>query len=139
MPFLVTAIDLLWGWWLGTYAKPWLFALSAASEAETAKLFSTVLEPRLWIGYASVVVIQLLWVGVIAKQAWPQQRLSRIWWLGCGLIVSSLLALQHGLQLSPGAFRLLLAVQAGDLLLLYWLATRLMTPLPQRRVIPGWW
>jgi hypothetical protein len=32
---------------------------------------------------------------------------------------------------------LLLVVPIGDLLLLYWLPTRLLTPLPRRRVIPG--
>ena len=40
-------------------------------------------------------------------------------------------------QAEPGL--LILAVQFTDLILLYWLATRLLTPLPQRKVIPGWW
>jgi hypothetical protein len=62
-----------------------------------------------------------------------------LWWLGCGIILVSSLGLQQSLALPSAAARLLLVVPIGDLILLYWLPTRLLTPLPQRRVIPGWW
>jgi hypothetical protein len=80
-----------------------------------------------------------VWVNLITPRPLSNQTLRLGWWLGCGLIIASSVALRIGLTLTEGPSLLLLGVQSGDLLLLYWLATRLMTPRPQRRVIPGGW
>ena len=59
--------------------------------------------------------------------------------MGCVILIVSSVLLRQDLELSTKPDLLLLGVQIGDFILLYWLATRLLTPLPQRRVIPGWW
>ena len=138
-PILVTAMDVAWGWLLTTFGRPWLFQMFARPEQQASVFYDNVLEPRLWIGYAIVLASQLTWVNLIAPRPFSHQRLRLFWWLGCGVIITSSVALREGLTLTEGPSLLLLGVQIGDLLLLYWLATRLMTPLPQRRVIPGWW
>ena len=138
-PILLTAIDVAWGWLLTTYGRPWLFQLLARPDQEASAFYNNVLEPRLWIGYATVLACQLVWVNLIAPRPLSNQTLRLGWWLGCGLIITSSVALRIGLTLTEGPSLLLLGVQSGDLLLLYWLATRLMTPQPQRRVIPGGW
>jgi len=109
------------------------------SEVTASVFYDSVLEPRLWIGYAIVLAVQLNWVNVIAPRVQTPRQLRRLWWAGCAVISVSSLLLRQGLTLASGPSLLLLGVQIGDLLLLYWLATRLLTPLPQRRVIPGWW
>lgn len=139
MPVLVTAVDVVWAWWLATYAKPWLFGVSGLSELEAARSFETVLEPRLWIGYVIVLAAQQIWVNLIVPRGLPLRQLRRLWWLGLAISIISSIVLRQGLMLSSEASLLLLIVPVGDLLLLYWLATRLLTPLPQRSVIPGWW
>ena len=138
-PILLTAIDVAWGWLLTTYGRPWLFELLARPDVEASALYDNVLEPRLWINYATVLACQLAWVNLIAPRPLANRTLRLCWWLGCAVIITGSLALGEGLTLTEGPSLLLLGVQSGDLLLLYWLATRLMTPLPQRRVIPGWW
>jgi hypothetical protein len=132
-------MDVFWGWALSTYAKPWLIQLLDRSDSEASQLFESVIEPRLWIGYVVVLAAQLAWVNLIAPRPSHQSRLRRLWWLGSGIIVLSELALWQGLELTGGPALLVLGVQLGDLILLYWLVTRLLTPLPQRQVIPGWW
>ena len=138
-PILLTAIDVAWGWLLTTYGRPWLFELLARPDVEASALYDNVLEPRLWINYATVLACQLVWVNLIAPRPLANRTLRLCWWLGCAVIITGSLALGEGLTLTEGPSLLQLGVQSGDLLLLYWLATRLMTPLPQRRVIPGWW
>ena len=139
IPFMVMGIDVLWGWALVTHGRPLLLQVLARPELQAARYYDHVLEPRFWISYATVLTTQLAWVTLIAPRPLPQQRLRQVWWLGCGIILVSSIALQQGLGLPSGAARLLLLVPIGDLILLYWLPTRLLTPLPQRRVIPGWW
>jgi hypothetical protein len=139
MPILVTAIDVAWAWWLATHAKPWLITASGLSELEAIQHFETILEPRLWIGYSIVLAAQQIWVNLILRRSLPQQRLRQLWWLGFGISSVGYVVLRQGLVLTSAASQLLLIVPIGDLILLYWLATRLLTPLPQRRVIPGWW
>lgn len=136
---LVTVIDVVWAWWLSTFAKPMLFSASGLSELEASRAFDTVLEPRLWIGYGVVLAAQLIWVNLIVPRGFSLQRLRLLWWLGFGISALTALVIRQGLVLSPAASLLLLIVPIGDLILLYWLATRLLTPHPQRRVIPGWW
>jgi len=138
-PILVTAVDVAWGWLLTTHGRPWLFQMLGRSELTASVFYDSVLEPRLWIGYAIVLAVQLNWVNVIAPRVQTPRQLRRLWWAGCAVISVSSLLLRQGLTLASGPSLLLLGVQIGDLLLLYWLATRLLTPLPQRRVIPGWW
>ena len=138
IPFLVMAIDVVWAWTLATDGRPLLLQLLARPELEAARFYDNVLEPRFWISYAIVLTCQLSWVTLIAPRPLPQRRLRQLWWLGCGIILVSSIALQQSLALPNAAARLLLLlVPIGDLLLLYWLPTRLLTPLPQRRVIPG--
>lgn len=139
MPTLVTAIDVVWAWWLGTFAKPILFRASGLAELQASRHFDTLLEPRLWIGYVVVLASQLVWVNLIVPRGLSLQRLSQLWWLGFGISVLSAVLIRHGVQLSPAASLVLLIVPVGDLLLLYWLATLLLTPEPQRSVIPRWW
>ena len=139
LPFLVMAIDLLWGWVLVTHGRPLLLQWLARPELQAARYVDNVLEPRFWISYAVVLTTQLTWVTLIAPRPLPQRRLRQVWWLGCAIVLVSSIGLQQGLGLPAGAARLLLLVPIGDLILLYWLPTRLLTPLPQRRVIPGWW
>ena len=141
IPVLVTVIDAVWAWSLARHGRPLLFALLARPLPEATRFYATVLEPRFWISYAIVFIGQLVWVTLIVPRPLPQQRLRQLWWLGCGIILISLIGLQQSLALSSAAARLLLllVVPIGDLLLLYWLPTRLLTPLPQRRAIPGWW
>ncbi|MFM1811476.1 MAG: hypothetical protein RLZZ336_414 [Cyanobacteriota bacterium] len=136
---LVTGIDLYWGWYLSTYAQSWMFQLLGASGLEVKAYYHSVLEPRLWIQYAVVLTAQLTWVILIAPSPLSHQKLRMLWWLGVAVVIAGGLILRLGLTLSAGASLLLLGVQIGDLLLLYWLATRLLTPKPQRKVIPGWW
>jgi hypothetical protein len=139
MPFLVAAIDVTWAWFLATHVRP-LFLQKLNLPGEQAATFvDTVMEPRVWLGYAIVLGTQLTWVTLIAPRAWGERRLRLTWWLGCMLVITSSVVLRQGLALPPGPELVLLGVQIGDLLLLYWLSTRLLTPLPQRRVIPGWW
>jgi hypothetical protein len=138
MPILVTALDVAWGWSLATYAKPWFFEM-LASERNVSMFYGKVIEPKLLVGYLIVLALQLIWVNLIANRPYAQARLRLCWWLGCALIIVSSIVLRQGLTLPAGPAFLLLGVQVGDLLLLYWLATRLLTPLPQRSVIPGWW
>ena len=139
IPVLVTAIDAVWAWFLASHGRPLLLELLARPLQEATRFYATVLEPRVWISYVIVFIAQLAWVTLIVPRPLPQQRLRQLWWLGCGIILISSIGLQQSLALSSGAARLLLLVPIGDLLLLYWLPTRLLTPLPQRRAIPGWW
>jgi hypothetical protein len=138
-PILVTAMDVVWGWSLTTYARPWFFDMLGRPELEASTFYDNVMEPRLWIGYAIVLATQLIWVNVIAPRPLTHRQLRLSWWLGCAIVAASSVIIRQGLTLSPGPSLLLLGVQIGDLLLLYWLATKLLTPLPQRNVIPGWW
>jgi len=138
-PILVTTIDVVWGWSLTTFARPWLFQLLGVPELQASAYYDNALEPRLWIEYAVVLAAQLTWVNLIAPRPLSDQQLRLFWWLGCAVVIASAVILWHGLTLSAGPSLLLLGVQIGDLLLLYWLATRLMTPKSQRHVIPGWW
>ena len=138
-PILVTAMDVIWGWSLTTFARPWLFQMLGLGELEAISYYDNVMEPRLWLEYAIVLIAQLSWVNLIAPRPLSTHQLRLCWWLGCGMVIASALVLRQGLVLPSGPSLLLLGVQIGDLLLLYWLATRLMTPQPQRRVIPGWW
>jgi len=139
IPFLVMAIDVLWAWSLATDGRPLLLQLLARPELEASRFYDNVLEPRFWISYAIVLTTQLAWVTLIAPRPLRLQRLRSLWWLGCVIILISSIGLQQGLALPAASARLLLLVPIGDLILLYWLPTRLLTPLPQRRVIPGWW
>ena len=82
---------------------------------------------------------QLAWVNVIMPRPLSRKQLSLFWWLGCMTVIIASIVLRQGLGLSHDPALLLLGVQIGDVVLLYWLATRLMTPMPQRKVIPGWW
>ena len=139
-PFLVMAIDVLWGWVLATDGRPLLLQLLARPELEASRFYDDVLEPRFWIIYAIVLTTQLTWVTLIAPRPLPQRRLRPLWWLGCGIILVASTGLHQSLALPTTAARLVLfLVTIGDVILLYWLPTRLLTPLPQRRVIPGWW
>lgn len=139
VPILVTACDAGWGWVLSTFVRPWLLPQLSRNPLEAAQLFDQAIEPRLWISYAVVLAAQLTWVNLIVPGDRSRQELRLIWWLGCLLITSISLLVHQNLviQVEPGL--LILAVQLADLILLYWLTTRLLTPLPQRRVIPGWW
>lgn len=139
IPILVTALDVCWGWSLTTFARPWLFQLLGDAELEATAFYENVLEPRLWVEYAVVLAAQLVWVNLIAPRPLSHQQLRLCWWSGCAVVLASAVILRQGLALAAGPSLLLLGVQLGDLLLLYWLATRLMTPKPQRNVIPGWW
>ena len=136
---LLVAIDWFWGWSLTTFAKPWLFQLLGFSALEAKAYYENMLEPRLWIQYAVVLAAQLVWVILLAPSPLSHQQLKLFWWLGCSVVIASGVILQLGLTLSAGASLVLFGVLMGDLLLLYWLATRLMTPKPQRNAIPGWW
>ena len=138
-PILVTAMDVIWGWSLTTFARPWLFQMLGLGELEAISYYDNVMEPRLWLQYAIVLGVQLSWVNLIAPRRLSTHQLRLCWWLGCAIVIASAVVLRQGLVLSSGPSLLLLGVQIGDLLLLYWLATRLMTPQPQRHVIPGWW
>lgn len=139
VPILVTACDAGWGWVLSTFVRPWLLPQLSRNPLKAAQLFDQAIEPRLWISYAVVLAAQLTWVNLIVPGDRSRQELRLIWWLGCLLITSISLLVHQNLviQVEPGL--LILAVQLADLILLYWLTTRLLTPLPQRRVIPGWW
>lgn len=140
IPFLVMAIDVVWAWSLATFGRPLLLQLLARPALEASRFYDDAMEPRFWISYAIVLTTQLTWVTLIAPRPLPQRQLRPLWWLGCGIILISSIALQQGLALpDPAARLLLLVVPIGDLILLYWLPTRLLTPLPHRRVIPGWW
>lgn len=139
IPSLVIVMDVLWGWTLSTYVKPWFFELFGGPLSEASHYFDSIIEPRQWIGYVIVLSAQLTWVNVIAPRPLSQKQLRQFWWLGCVIVIVSSVALRQGLRLTNGTALLLLGVQMGDFLLLYWLATRLMTPMPQRNVIPGWW
>lgn len=138
-PILLTAIDVTWGWLLATHGRPWLFQMLGRPELEASAFYDNVLEPRLWISHAILLASQLSWVNLVAPRPLSLQQLRLCWWLGCGVIITSSVALRDGLTLADGPSLLLLGAQTGDLLLLYWLPTRLMTPQPQRRAIPGWW
>lgn len=138
-PILVTSVDVIWGWSLATHVRPWFFEMLKQPEQEASTFYDNVMEPRLWIGYAIVLATQLIWVYVIAPRPLTNWQLRLYWWLGFAILVSSSVMLRQGLPLHGGPSLLLLGVQIGDILLLYWLATRLLTPLPQRSVIPGWW
>jgi hypothetical protein len=139
VPMLVTACDASWGWLLSTFVKPWLLPQLSRNPLEATQLLDQTIEPRLWISYAVVLAAQLAWVNLIIPGSRSTRQLRLIWWLGCLLItcVSILVHQDLVVQAEPGL--LILAVQFTDLILLYWLATRLLTPLPQRKVIPGWW
>mgnify|MGYP006276435375 FL=1 len=140
LPFLVMAIDVAWGWALVADGRPLVLQLLARPVLEAARYYDEVLEPRFWISYVIVLTTQLTWVTLIAPRPLPQRRLRQGWWLGCAIILAGSIGLQQSLALPSSAARLLLlVVPIGDLILLYWLPTRLLTPLPQRRVIPGWW
>ena len=140
IPFLVMAIDLLWGWALTSDGQPLLLQLLARLGPDVSRFYNNVLEPRFWISYAIVLSTQLTWVHLIVPRHLPQRRLRQLWWLGCGILLVASIALQQSVSLPGVSERLLmLIVPVGDLILLYWLPTRLLTPLPQRRVIPGWW
>jgi hypothetical protein len=139
IPALVTVMDALWGWTLSTYAKPWFFELLKLPHQEASQYFDNTIEPRQWIGYAIVLAAQLAWVNVIMPRPLSRKQLSLFWWLGCMTVIVASIVLRQGLGLSHDPALLLLGVQIGDVVLLYWLATRLMTPMPQRKVIPGWW
>lgn len=137
-PVLVTGIDVAWAWTLTSLAKPWFLQMLGRPELEAITYYDNVMEPRLWIGYAIVLATQLAWVYGIAARSLTKAQLRLCWWLGCGLIFSSSLLLRQGLTLPAGPSLLLLGVHCGDLLLLYWLSTGLMTPQSSRGVIPGW-
>jgi hypothetical protein len=140
IPFLVMAIDVVWAWSLATFGRPLLLQLLARPALEASRFYDDAMEPRFWISYAIVLTTQLTWVTLIAPRPLPQRRLRPLWWLGCGIILISSIALQQGLALPDPAARLVLfLVTIGDVILLYWFPTRLLTPLPQRRAIPGWW
>lgn len=132
-------MDVIWGWSLTTFARPWLFQLLDVGELEATKYYDKVLEPRLWMSYCIVLAAQLSWVNLIAPRPLSTKKLRQYWWSGCGIVIASGVILRQGLMLATGPSLLLLGVQVGDLMLLYWLATGLMTSLPQRKVIPGWW
>jgi hypothetical protein len=139
VPILVTACDAGWGWLLSTFVRPWLLPQLSRNPLEAIQLFDQAIEPRLWISYAVVLAAQLMWVNLIVPSVRSQRALRLIWWLGCLIIVSVSLLVHQDLVIQEAPELLILAVQLGDLMLLYWLTTRLLTPLPQRRVIPGWW
>ena len=139
VPILVTACDAGWGWLLSTFVRPWLLLQLSRNPLEANQLFDQAIEPRLWISYAVVLAAQLAWVNLIIPSCRSTRQLRMMWWLGCLLIISVSLLVHQDLVIQEAPEQLILTVQLCDLILLYWLATRLLTPLPQRRVIPGWW
>jgi hypothetical protein len=139
VPILVTASDAGWGWLLSTFVRPWLLPQLSRNPLEAIQLFDQAIEPMLWISYGVVLATQLAWVNLIIPGIRSQRELRLIWWLGCLLIISVSLLVHQDLVIQETPELLILAVQLADLMLLYWLTTRLLTPLPQRRVIPGWW
>lgn len=138
-PILVTACDAGWGWLLSTVVRPWLLPQLSRNPLEATQLFDQAIEPRLWISYAVVLAAQLTWVNLIVPGDRSRQELRLIWWLGCLIITSVSLLVHQNLVIQEAPELLIVSVQVADLILLYWLPTRLLTPLPQRRVIPGWW
>jgi hypothetical protein len=139
VPILVTACDAGWGWVLSTFVRPWLLPKLSRNPLEAIQLFDQAIEPRLWISYGVVLAAQLAWVNLIIPGSRSMRQLRLIWWLGCLLITSVSLLVLQDLVVQAEPELLILGVQLADLILLYWLATWLMTPLPQRGVIPGWW
>jgi len=139
VPILVTACDAGWGWLLSTFVRPRLLPQLSRNPLEGTQLFDQAIEPRLWISYAVVLAAQLTWVNLIVPGVRSQRELRLIWWLGCLIIISVSLLVHQDLVIQEAPELLILSVQLADFMLLYWLATRLLTPLPQRRVIPGWW
>lgn len=139
LPIVVAVVDVFWGWLLSTHIKPWLVELLNRNPLEAAQLIDNTIEPRLWISYVVVLAAQLSWVNLIVRRPRSTQSLQRLWWLGCLAITISSVLVHHDLVITPEPEGLIFAVQLADLILLYWLTTRLLTPLPQRQVIPGWW
>jgi hypothetical protein len=74
VPFMVMAINALWGWALATDGRPLLLQLLARPGLEASRFYDDVLEPRFWIIYAFVLTIQLTWVTLIAPRPLPQRR-----------------------------------------------------------------
>lgn len=139
VPILVTASDAGWGWLLSTFVRPWLLPMLSRNPLEATQLFDQAIEPRLWISYAVVLAAQLTWLNLIVPSDRSLRELRQIWWLGCLIICAVSLLVHQGMAIQSDPELLILAVQLADLILLYWLSTRLLTPAPVRRVIPGWW
>ena len=138
-PIIVMVVDFFWGWMISVFVRPWMIGLLRRSPLEASQLIDETIEPRLWISYAVVLVAQLCWVNLIIPRYQSPRLLRKIWWIGCLIITLCSLLVHQGLMLTAEPQLLIFAVQLADLVLLYWLTTRLLSPLPQRKVIPGWW
>ena len=139
LPIVVPVVDVFWGWLLSSHIKPWLIELLNRNPLEASQFIDNTIEPRLWISYVVVLAAQLSWVNLIVRRPRSTQSLQRLWWLGCLLITISSVLVHHDLVITAEPELLILVVQLTDLILLYWLTTRLLTPEPLRQVIPGWW
>ncbi|NDC35292.1 MAG: hypothetical protein EBZ51_07900 [Synechococcaceae bacterium WB9_2_112] len=57
---------------------------------------------------------QLVWVNLIAPRHLSNKKLRLCWWLGCGVINTSSIALHEGLTLAEDLSLPLLGMQTGD-------------------------
>ena len=132
---------MLWAWMSGVVGTPLLIALLAVPFPRATAYINAELEPVLTFNYLATVLIQLIWIGWIARQSSPRQAQQRWWSLLLAVLLGSVvmqsqIARLGGVDVPAATHGVLAAMELITLVVTFWLPSALLTPLPQRQQVP---
>lgn len=145
---LVMGIDFFWG--MLVTGPVWdLFALWLETSQEKAhRMISESVEPMLWWSYGLVYLGQVWWfVKTARKEPVTEERLRRAnqqWWstlvllFVTGMIQRVYVVTRIDPDMPIRAILVLIMILLVDLLVVYWLPARLMTPKAYLSAVPNW-
>ncbi len=125
----------------GVLGTPLLVTLLAVPLPKATAYIDSELQPVLLVSYWLSLAAQVSWLGWISKRSSLAKARQR-WWLLMSLVLLGSIAMQSqiarlGTNDVPASTHLLLAaMDVTTLLATFWLPCVLLTPLPQRQVIP---
>ena len=140
-PALILGVDILWSWMSGVVGTPLLVALLALPLPRATAYIDAELEPVLMFNYLATLLIQLSWIGWIARHSSLRQAQQR-WWLLVVAVLLSSVAMQSQIarlgrvEVPAATHVVLVAIELITLLVTFWLPSALLTPLPQRQQVP---
>ena len=140
-PAVVLGLDMLWAWMSGVVGTPLLITLLAVPLPRATAYINAELEPVLTFNYLATLLIQLTWIGWIARHSSRRQAQQRWWLLVLAVLLGSVVMQSQIARLGmvdvPAATHgVLVAIELITLVVTFWLPSALLTPLPQRQQVP---
>lgn len=145
---LVMGIDFLWGMLVTGPVWDLFASWLETTEEKAQRMISDSVEPMLWWSYGLIYLGQVWWFVKTARQGpVTQERLRRAnqqWWstlvllFMMGMIQRVYVVYQVDPDMPIRAIVVLIMIHLVDLLVVYWLPARLMTPKAYLSAVPTW-